>query len=298
MSQPPAEEQACLAAFRSAEMQVQAGELRAAKKQLLSCAQPMCGKFLRRQCAARFGDLEPEVPSVIPLVKDGAEIIVRDVRVAVDSETSTPADGRAIFVDPGAHEFTFSVAGEVIARETATILPGQRNRRVWAALRHDDEPTAAPAPRAQPKTVKLAAAAIDEPASDAQTQEAPVVLKPVDRVPAEKVAGRRTVLAFVLGAGGVAALGAGALLTYWGRGDNDRLGACSPACPSGAVEHVHRLYIGADVAFGVGAAALAGASWAYLSHRTRRAENTDEASLRVDVRPTTSGAIAGVRGTF
>ena len=58
--------------FGRAEMQVQTNKLRAAKKQLLSCAQPMCGKFLRRQCAARFSDLEPEVPSVIPLVKDGS----------------------------------------------------------------------------------------------------------------------------------------------------------------------------------------------------------------------------------
>ena len=123
-------------------------------------------------------------------------------------------------------------------------------------------------------------------------------MKSVDRVTAEKVVGRRPVLAFVLGAGGLAAIGAGALLTYWGRADNDRLGACSPGCPSGAVAHVHHLYIGADVAFGVGAAALAGASWAYLNHRKRRAETNDDASLRVDVRPTTSGAIAGVRGTF
>ena len=73
----------------------------------------------------------------------------------------------------------------------------------------------------------------------------------------------RPLLAYALGGLGVVAAGAGGLLTYWGRVDNDRLAVCSPVCAQGAVDHVHRLYVSADVAFGVGAALIAGATWAY-----------------------------------
>ena len=87
-AQPPVEAQACLAAFRSAEMHVQAGQLRAAQDRLLVCAQAICDKFIRRQCTQRYSNLEPEVPSVIPLVKDDLRKLLTDVRVTFDDEAS------------------------------------------------------------------------------------------------------------------------------------------------------------------------------------------------------------------
>ncbi len=51
-------------------MHVKPGHLRAAQARLLACAQPICDKFIRRQCAQRYSNIEPEVPSVIPLVND------------------------------------------------------------------------------------------------------------------------------------------------------------------------------------------------------------------------------------
>src|SRR5437763_627667 len=87
-AQPPVEAQACLAAFRSAEMHVQSGHLRAAQDRLLVCAQAICDKFIRRQCTQRYSNLEPEIPSVIPLVKDDLRKLLTDVRVTFDDEGS------------------------------------------------------------------------------------------------------------------------------------------------------------------------------------------------------------------
>lgn len=291
--QPATEEEGCLATFRSAEMHVQAGQLRAAQKELVECAQRSCGKFLRRQCATRLSDLAPEVPSVIPLVSDGSGKIVRDVHVAVDADAPPqPADGHAIFVDPGSHEFTFTTAGEVIARETVNVLPGQRNHLIRAAL--TKAPTAQAAPRHEHRRFKMVA---DDPAPEPSPREAePALAAPSPPLPAG--ARRAPLLALTLGGAGLVAAGAGVLLTRWGRADNDRLAACSPACPGAAVSHVHQLYIGADVAFGVAAVAMVGAAWAYWHRGSHKAEIARGTTVRLDVRPTVIGAIAGVGGTF
>ena len=97
---------------------------------------------------------------------------------------------------------------------------------------------------------------------------------------------------------GLAALASGGLLTYWGRGDNDCLASCSPSCTASSVAHVHQLYIGADVAFALGAAALAGATWAYLRDRSREREAGVDTAFEVGVVPIRAGAVAGLRGKF
>ncbi len=93
--------------------------------------------------------------------------------------------------------------------------------------------------------------------------------------------------------------GAGALLTYWGRVDNEQLAVCSPACSQTSVDHVHRLYIGADVAFGVGGPPRSRRQLGRTRIGAReRARRSSDAAFRVDVRPTGSGAVAGLGGTF
>src|SRR4051794_17507960 len=135
-SQPRVADQACFAAFRGAEMQIQAGQLRAAKERFLACSQSICAKFLQRQCAQRYSQLEPEIPSVIPLVSDADGEPRADIKVSVDGEPLTSRiDGRAFLVDPGYHTFTFSADGGVLARHNFTILQGQRNRAIEVSLK-------------------------------------------------------------------------------------------------------------------------------------------------------------------
>ena len=164
-------------------------------------------------------------------------------------------------------------------RRAARSAPGassERGHAVRAML------TDAPFHPARRKSTGLAAASSAPLPRHVKTEER--IEDDAERSPAGG-GPSRPVLAYALGGLGVVAAGAGGLLTYWGRLDNDRLAGCSPACAQSSVDHVHRLYIGADVALGVGAALMAGATWAYSRHRSQRSEASFDTALRVDVQP-------------
>lgn len=109
-------------------------------------------------------------------------------------------------------------------------------------------------------------------------------------------------LPWVLAGVGVASLGAGALLTTWGRRDNDQLALCSPGCNPNDVRHIRRLYLGADAAFGVGIAAIAAGYWLYaLGHAGSAGEEqaAGETALRLELSPARGGGgLAAVSGRF
>jgi hypothetical protein len=141
-----------------------------------------------------------------------------------------------------------------------------------------------------PSTIKRSAAA---PADGADLSARPEPT-PKRRIP---------VLSVVSAGVGLASLGAGALLTYWGRKDSDLLGPCSPSCPQSSADHVHSLYLAADISIGVGLAALAGSYWAYAHSRSTAQEaGGEEVAVRstptLVVAPTPSGAVGALSGRF
>jgi hypothetical protein len=218
-------------------------------------------------------------------------------------------DGRALSVDPGMHEFAFAADGVVFATQKIMIVQGQRNRFITALLRagggksrrmvaeapaektakkvakaDDDESESVPATKTSSKT---AAAMVDAKSNDEEES------KPEE---APKKSG--SVLPYVFTGLGIASLGAGAALTYWGLKDNDRMKTeCSPNCLPATVQHVKTLYLASDIALGVGVAALAAAYWTHVMNRHAEEKGTEEA-LRVGVAPTNSGGFASVSGTF
>jgi len=100
---------------------------------------------------------------------------------------------------------------------------------------------------------------------------------------------------------GVAALGAAALMTYWGRNDNDMLTQCAPTCPSDQVAHIRSMYRAADISVGIGVAALAGSYLVYALTRPTDAKKprpSSETALRLDLQPAKAGAVAAVSGRF
>jgi hypothetical protein len=121
--------------------------------------------------------------------------------------------------------------------------------------------------------------------------------------PAPGPQGVYRVMPWVLGGVALGGAGAGALLTVWGRRDNDQLASCAPTCSADTLRHIRRLYTGADVAFGVGLAALGAAYWFYAVGQANptvpEAAGSDTA-LRLDVNPapTGSGGVASVSGRF
>jgi hypothetical protein len=108
-------------------------------------------------------------------------------------------------------------------------------------------------------------------------------------------------LALALGGAGLVGVGGFALMTYWGRKDDSMLGKCSGTCSQGDVNHIHNMYLAADISLGVGVAALAGAYWAWVRTRGESATEADTSTKQAflfGAAPTSSGGVATVSGKF
>jgi hypothetical protein len=237
-----------------------------------------------------------------------------DVQVRVDGEPfASQIDGRPLQVDPGIHDFSFVVDGHVFATQKIMIVQGQRNRFITATIGKtgrgaiadesagpatEEETTKSPAARpGRTKASAKATAAGAEKAPEAAADESATA----ESTPAEEAPPKmhHRILPWVLGGIGVVGLSTGAVLTVWGRKDNTNLGGCSPACPDGTLNHIRRVYQGADIAIGVGVAALAVAYWSYAFLQGSSSETHGaESAMRLDVAPTTSGGFASVSGRF
>jgi hypothetical protein len=152
----------------------------------------------------------------------------------------------------------------------------------------------------RPRTRRARHALATEPrAGSSAPSPAGQVSSPGEAAPSVDDGGSRMkVLAVALGSVGVVSTVAGLLLTSWGRDDNSRLAECSPVCSESAVSHVHNMYLGADIAFGVGIAALAGASWAAFSIRAPAKPRGIDLAYHLELHPSTTGAVALIRRAF
>lgn len=309
----PRDEEACLNVLKEAKAKEQSGELQAARVLLRQCAQNSCSGFVRQQCINRNIKLEMDTPSVVLLVTDAAGGSRTDVQVKVDGEPfASTLDGRALPIDPGMHDFSFIADGHVFATQRILIVQGQRNRFITAnigrsgsrgAVAADDSavPTSeeqiAKLPVARQRA-KVAQAAADQKAAaepDATAESSGAESTP-EQVSAPK---HRRLLPWVLTGVGAAGLGAGAVFTLWGRKDNNNLSGCSPNCSDATLSHIKRVYQAADIAIGVGVAALAAAYWSYAFSQSSTGDSkSSETALRLDVAPTTSGGFAAVSGRF
>jgi hypothetical protein len=267
----PRDEEACLNVLKDAKAKEQEGELQAARVLLRQCAQTPCSAFVRQQCANKNTKLEMDTPSVVLLVTDAAGGSRTDVQVKVDGEPFASAlDGRALPINPGMHDFSFIADGHVFATQRILIVQGQRNRFITANI-------GKPGSRGAVATEATAESTSEEAAAPKHRRILPLVLTGV----------------------GVASLGAGAVFTLWGRKDNTNLSNCSPDCSAATLSHIKRVYQTADIAIGVGVAALAAAYWSYAFSQGSSGESkSSETALRLDVAPTTSGGFAAVSGRF
>jgi hypothetical protein len=312
---------ACGVTFRSAVQLEQSGHLRQAKDMLLACMKPACGG-VKLRCTALFSQLEADTPSVVPLVVDEGGDPRVDVQVTMDNELLTSRlDGRALPVDPGLHEFSFSADGSVLASQKVMIVQGQRNRPINVALRGSDKHGKKAVLSAGPPAAGVdAKASLEKPPVDPQALEktdkdsAPEKSAPVEKASADKTSpdpsssdtppvetkskGGPGAAPYLIGVVGLAGLGAYGAFTYWGRKDNELLGSCSPNCSTDSVNHIRKLYLGADIAGGIGAAALATSLIWFIASPSSKEKAPSQASYRVDVQPSPSGGYASVSGSF
>jgi hypothetical protein len=287
---------ACTAAYNAAQELERDNHLREAEKSWLACAKATCGAFLKHECTVRHARVGGDIPSVIPVITDAAGAPVADAQVAMDGQLLTSRiDGRAVPVDPGVHEFVFKNGSGQLAQEKVVISQGQRNRLISVSLRpaadttaHAEVPaTAARPPVANPPELKPTALDHNAPAAEESSQA---------------IRGRHSsgsVAPYLLGTMGVASLAGFGLLTYWGRKDNDRLADCSPNCAPASVDHIRKMYLGANIALGVGVAALVGAAWVALSGGSSSKDDTvAQGRYVLQMQPLYQGAAASLGGRF
>jgi hypothetical protein len=120
----------CVDANTMAQTLRRAGQLGAARGQLLLCGDARCPGVVRDDCAQRLDELERAQPTLVLDVQDtsGQDIVAVDVRVD-DKPFANRLDGRAMAVDPGEHTFTFSVPGLAPVTRRLVLKEGEKERR-------------------------------------------------------------------------------------------------------------------------------------------------------------------------
>jgi hypothetical protein len=119
------------------------GKLSAARDQLQACGNSACPAMIRDDCTKRLNELEGAQPTVIFDARDASGRDLIAVTVTMDGRPLVgKLDGKALPVDPGEHEFTFTVAGQAPIVEKLVVRESEKERHERVVI----GPPAAPAP--------------------------------------------------------------------------------------------------------------------------------------------------------
>lgn len=269
------EKEQCIEAFMQAQRDQRAARLLAAQQRLLVCAQPTCGRSLMAECTKMYSDIERAVPSVVLSARDEAkDLDLTAVEVTLHGKPFlTSLDGLPTPIDPGEYEFTFSAPGYPPVKRRVVIGTGEKYRMVNVVL---TDPTFLARPTRMASGLASPPAPVPVPVSTSE----PTV----------------PVMTWVLGGVGVVGLGAGAVLRVIGNNDFNAMkeGCGDVGCPSSDIKALEQKYTISNVAFGVGAAAAAGAVIWYLVDSPR----AERHSVTILPAPVGSGAVATAQGSF
>jgi hypothetical protein len=295
----------CVDAYKGAQAKEQSAHLREARDLLLECAKSTCSKLLREQCRVRYTQLEEDIPSVVPLVTDESGAPSVDVQVKLDGKPfSQRIEGSSLPVDPGVHEFSFEKDGDVFATQRVMIVQGQRNRPISVSLRSSGKPSgkltlAASNPGSRKEMVAQAPVVAQSESSTSKADKEEDDIAAPETQPAPKH--HRSWVPYALATVGVVGLAGFGLGTYWGLKDNADLKTCSMLCDPSAVDHIHRVYLAANISLGVGIAALGAATVLWITHPDSTAKEdgaSERSAYQFGVSPTNTGAVAALSGSF
>jgi hypothetical protein len=125
---------ACQIAYQTGQEREQSGRLVEASALFAQCAEETCGAVWQ-SCVVQGTRLSSTVPSVVPLVTDDKGDPRVDVQVKMDGHViASELNGRAIPVDPGTHEFSFSTPAGIFASKKVTFAKGERNRTLAVSM--------------------------------------------------------------------------------------------------------------------------------------------------------------------
>ena len=228
----PAATRECIAQHERSQEQKLDRQLIAARATLRACSRPECPSPIRVDCVTWLDEVENSIPSIVLAARSDRGDETR-VKVFVDGDlVADRLDGRAMEMDPGAHDFRFELASYPTVTRSVVVREGERNRVIAARFALPPEPVAPPPPV--------------EP-------EGPPAL------------------AFVLGgvaAAGVA-VGAGAGIAAL-RFRRDREDSCAPLCPLADERELRSRAIVADAGWTVGLLAAGGTAVVLVRHAHKR----------------------------
>lgn len=252
----------CVRAYEKAQEQRHHGKLLDASTQLQACARDACPAFIRKDCAAWYGEVQAEIPTVVFTARSAGRDLT-DVRVLLGTrELASRIDGQAVELDPGEYDFEFKAPGMKPLTQHVLISRGERNRLQRAELL----PLSAPA--------------------EADHSAA--------RVPPRFE--RSWLLPGVFGTLGVLGLSSFAVFGVWGHSAESKLEtSCAPDCSQSQIANVRTKYTIADVSLGVGVASLGLAT--YFALRSAPEPQAAHASP-FDLRASSHGLSATYQGAF
>jgi hypothetical protein len=296
-SKPATSRGSCNATQKQLEEAERQGHLREAQGLALSCSAAACGSWTSQRCRARAQALAADIPSVVPIALDEAGAPIADVELRIDgAPAASPINGRALELDPGVHELSFSAPGREAHAEKVVVVQGVRNRQLSIVLRATstgEAPVAPPA--AAVNSSAVSSSAVNSSAVNSSEPAPPAPVAPHSE--AAPSGAKTSAWPYVVGGVGLASLGVSVAFLTWGHHDSELLDQCSPNCSQDSADHVKQMYIAADISLGVGVVALGVATWLYLSEPPGAAP-ADHAQLQFDVQPLRGGAFATVEQTF
>lgn len=209
------------------------GKLTQARRALMTCSRAECPTFVRKDCTGWLADVERILPSVVVRAVDAKGKDLTKVRVLVDGVVIAESlDGRAINVDPGAHEITYETEGSTPVTDKVLIRQGETNRLLTATFA-----VAAPA----------TPAAIAPPPKERDTPEKK------SSVP---------LTSWILGGTGLVLGGVGIAMWASGKSDHSSLEsgcAVTRSCAQSDVDSAQTKLLVGDIAIGAGLVAIGAA---------------------------------------
>jgi len=235
-TEPPTEPgERCVYYHLEAQRQRRAKKLIEAKTAMRECAMSECPTMVQQDCLQWIQSIDEQTPSIVfSIDADGKP--VTDAKITIDDQDVDASAATAIPVNPGLHSYVVSKPPYAPQSGSLNVLEGQHYRVFNVHFE-------------QPKPV---------------TPQAPAA--PVVRT--EKVRPVPLGTWVLLGVGIVGA-GAFAGMGLTGKSQESELkDVCSPNCTDHDVKSMKTLYVGADVAAGVAAAALISAGVVFLTRPT------------------------------
>jgi hypothetical protein len=121
----------CAYAFERSQIMERDGKLLAAQRLASKCARDACPDVIRVECIGRHRALAKSMPSLVIVARDASGKDVVDAKLLIDGvEVRARLDGKAIEVDPGAHELRVEAAKREPVEQTVLVAQGEKQRMI------------------------------------------------------------------------------------------------------------------------------------------------------------------------